>query len=141
NDHRGHGKSITAPDDRGFFAEQDGFHKVVEDMHALTLHIQKEHPHLPVFLFGHSMGSFLSRRYIQLYGQDIAVLIVSGTGASQGISAKIGYLLAKWERYRKGPRAPSPLMDQLTFGNFNNAFAPARTDFDFLSRDTSEVDA
>src|SRR5699024_11801066 len=68
NDHRGHGKSITAPDDRGFFAEQDGFHKVVEDMHALTLHIQKEHPHLPVFLFGHSMGSFLSRRYIQLYG-------------------------------------------------------------------------
>lgn len=140
NDHRGHGKSIIAPDDQGFFADDDGFDKVVGDMRALTLHIQAKHPHVPLFLFGHSMGSFLSRRYIGLYGNNLDGVILSGTGANQGILGKVGYQIAKWERFRKGPRTPSPLMDQLTFGNFNKAFAPARTSFDFLSRDENEVD-
>src|SRR5699024_8612972 len=128
-----HGKSVTAPDEWGFFAEKDGFQKVVDDMHALTEHIQKEHANLPIFLFGHSMGSFLSRRYIQLYGKELTGIILSGTGPNQGFLGKIGYQIAKWERFKKGPRAASKLMDQLSFGNFNKAFIPNRTAFDFLS--------
>lgn len=140
NDHRGHGNTIIAPDDQGYFAKENGFEKVVGDLHALTLHIKNEHPNLPLILFGHSMGSFLSRRYIQLYGNDLDGVILSGTGADKGILGKIGYLIAKWERFRKGPRTPSPLMNQLSFGNFNKAFSPARTEFDFLSRDKNAVD-
>jgi len=141
NDHRGHGETIKAPDDRGFFSEKNGFEKVVNDMKQLTDIAMEEHPHLPVFLFGHSLGSFLARRYIQLYGQLIHGVILSGTGGDKGIVGKAGLLLAKWERKRKGPRTPSLLLDTLTFGSFNKNFVPVRTDFDFLTRDETIVDA
>ncbi len=140
NDHRGHGGTIKAPDDKGFFAESNGFEKVVADMKQLTSIIEEEQPDIPIFLFGHSMGSFLARRYIQLYGNEIEGVILSGTGGRKGILGKAGLLLAKWERKRKGPRTPSTLLDKLSFGNFNKNFSPTRTEFDFLTRDTEIVD-
>ena len=141
NDHRGHGGTIQAPDDRGFFAEDKGFEKVVSDMKQLTDIIKEEQPEIPIFIFGHSLGSFLTRRYIQLYGDEIEGAILSGTGGNQGLLGKAGLLLAKWERKRKGPRTPSPLLHKLTFGNFNKGFSPARTEFDFLTCDEKIVDA
>lgn len=141
NDHRGHGGTIEAPDDKGFFAEKDGFEKVVSDMKQLSNIARKDHPNSPLFLLGHSMGSFLTRRYIQLYGDDVDGAILSGTGGDKGILGKAGLLLAKWERKRKGPRTPSPLLDKLTFGNFNKQFAPVKTDFDFLTCDQTVVDS
>src|SRR5690606_789941 len=137
----GHGGTIQAPDDRGFFAEDKGFEKVVSDMKRLTDIIKEEQPEIPIFIFGHSLGSFLTRRYIQLYGDEIEGAILSGTGGNQGLLGKAGLLLAKWERKRKGPRTPSPLLHKLTFGNFNKGFSPARTEFDFLTCDEKIVDA
>lgn len=141
NDHRGHGRSVQAPDDWGFLAKEQGFDKLTEDMHAVTQYIQSAYPDLPCFLLGHSMGSFLARRYIQFYSDALTGVLLLGTGGSQGILGKIGKSIAKCERLRKGPRSPSPFMNKLTFGQFNNAFKPVRTAFDFLSRDVSEVDA
>ena len=141
HDHRGHGDSITAPDDWGFFADHNGFEKAVHDMHAISTIIHKSYPELPLVLFGHSMGSFLARRYIQLYGEELGGVIISGTGAHPGIIGKIGRFIAAVEIKRIGSRSPSSLMNRLTFGNFNRAFEPARTAFDFLSRDKEAVDA
>lgn len=139
HDHRGHGGSVMAPDDWGFFADSNGFEKVVEDMHMISEKIQKQYPELPLFLFGHSMGSFLARRYIQLY-KNISGVILSGTGGSQGLIGKAGKLIAAIEARRIGRRTPSKLMNTLTFGDFNKAFQPARTAFDFLTRDEQAVD-
>lgn len=141
NDHRGHGNNIVAPDDKGFFTDHNGFHRVVADMYELTNQIKKTYPELPIIIFGHSMGSFLTRRYIQLHGNDVDGVILSGTGGDQGIMGKIGLLVAKAEKRRIGRRTPSTLMDKLVFGKFNQQFADARTDFDFLSRDEAEVNA
>lgn len=140
HDHRGHGGSVMAPDDWGFFADTDGFEKVVEDMHAISNHIHEQHPTLSLILFGHSMGSFLTRRYIQLYGEQLAGVILSGTGGSQGLTGKAGRLVAAMEANRIGRRTPSKWMDQLTFGSFNKSFEPTRTAFDFLSRNDKAVD-
>ena len=52
----------------------------------------------------------------------------------------VAKLLARTERVRVGRRRPSPIIQSLTFGGYNKAFAPARTEFDWLSRDTDEVD-
>jgi alpha-beta hydrolase superfamily lysophospholipase len=49
-------------------------------------------------------------------------------------------LLARLERLRLGQRGHSPVMQALFFGAFNKPFKPARTAFDWLSRDTAEVD-
>ncbi len=139
-DHRGHGESIANIDDKGFFAETNGFEKVVHDMKLLTDKIKENHPDLPLFIFGHSMGSFLTRRYTQVFEEDIAGIILSGTGGSKGLIGKIGLQIAKFEAWRTGVRTPSPLLDKLTFGQYNKKFKPARTKFDFLSRDDAEVD-
>lgn len=140
NDHRGHGKTAGSPENIGFFADEDGWDVVVEDMHELTKIIKEENPDLPVFIFGHSMGSFLTRTYIQRYGKEIKGVILSGTGGDAGFLGNIGILLAKREMKKKGKRFRSKRMDRLSFGSFNNAFKPNRTSFDWLSRDAKEVD-
>lgn len=140
NDHRGHGKTAGSLENVGYFADERGWEKVVEDMHALTMQIVKENPKVPVFLFGHSMGSFLSRNYVMHYGGDIKGLILSGTSGDPGLLGKIGLFVAKREAAKKGAKTKSPLLDKLSFGAFNKAFKPNRTNFDWLSRDNAEVD-
>ncbi|MEH7381485.1 lysophospholipase [Bacillus sp. JJ1533] len=140
NDHRGHGKTGTNANLLGFFAEENGFDLVVKDMLQLTDIIQKDHPNVPIFLFGHSMGSFLARRYIQTHGDKLTGVILSGTGGDPGLIGKVGIRIAQLEMKRKGKKAKSPLMNKLTFGSYNKAFSPNRTEFDWLSRDDKEVD-
>ncbi|WP_214483484.1 alpha/beta hydrolase [Bacillus sp. SM2101] len=140
NDHRGHGQTANNEEDIGYFADRNGFDLVVEDMFYLTNLIKEQHEQLPIFLFGHSMGSFLSRRFIQLHGEEITGVILSGTGGDPGILGKIGARLAKSEMTRKGLRHRSKRLDKLSFGSYNKSFKPTRTDFDWLSRDQQEVD-
>ncbi|MEH7385605.1 lysophospholipase [Bacillus sp. JJ1521] len=140
NDHRGHGKTGTNSKLMGFFAEENGFEQVVKDMLQLTDIINKDHPNIPFFLFGHSMGSFLSRRYIQTHGDQLAGVILSGTGGDPGFIGKVGIGIAKFEMKRNGKKTKSPLMNKLTFGSYNKGFSPNRTEFDWLSRDDKEVD-
>ena len=139
NDHRGHGRTGENSNLIGFFAEENGFERVVEDMLQLTKLIKEDYPNLPIFLFGHSMGSFLSRRYIQTHGGQLGGVILSGTGGDPGLIGKVGLGIAKLEMKRKGKKTKSPFMNKLTFGSYNKAFTPSRTEFDWLSRDKNEV--
>jgi alpha-beta hydrolase superfamily lysophospholipase len=123
NDHRGHGKTAG-----------------VQDMHTLTGIIKKECPKKPFILFGHSMGSFLSRHYSMLYAKELTGLVLSGTGGDPGALGKIGLFVATIEAKVKGKKAKSEIMTKLSFGAFNGAFKPNRTDYDWLSRDNAEVD-
>ncbi len=140
NDHRGHGETAGSIENLGYFADENGWDLVVKDMYLLTQQIKSKHPDLPVFLFGHSMGSFLARDYISLFGKEIKGVILSGTSGDPGFLANIGILLTKLTCLLKGKKAKSPLMDKLSFGSYNNAFKPVRTEFDWLSRDKEEVD-
>jgi alpha-beta hydrolase superfamily lysophospholipase len=140
NDHRGHGKTAKTEEEKGHFADDDGWMKVVNDMKLLTISIQQKYPNLPVILFGHSIGSFLSRLYAQNYGSGLSGLILSGTGTDPGFMGSLGLMIAKRELKKKGKRAKSELMNKLIFGGYNRAFKPTRTPFDWLSRDEKEVD-
>lgn len=140
NDHRGHGKTNGNVGEAICFADEAGFDKVIADMRALTEIIQTENPAIPLFLFGHSMGSMLTRRYIQLYGDDLAGAVLSGSGVFSNGLLKLGTVVAASEIKRKGRAQPSRLLDKLVFQNFNRGFKPARTDLDWISRDPVEVD-
>ncbi|MBS4220641.1 lysophospholipase [Bacillus sp. FJAT-49711] len=140
NDHRGHGETGEKTGMLGFFAEKNGFDRVVDDLYYLNESIQKEYPHTPVFLMGHSMGSFLVRRYIQKYSSTVHGVILSGTAGSPGIAGKLGKIVAKWEGRVKGHKTPSPFLDRLSFGSFNKSIQNPKTDFDWLSRDVNEVE-
>ena len=139
NDHRGHGKTAGSLDRVGYFADEKGWEKVVVDMHTLTGIIKKECPKKPFFLFGHSMGSFLSRNYAMRYANELTGLVLSGTGGDPGAIGKIGLFIATIEAKIKGKKAKSNILTKLSFGAFNNAFKPNRTDYDWLSRDNAEV--
>ncbi|PKN70891.1 MAG: alpha/beta hydrolase, partial [Deltaproteobacteria bacterium HGW-Deltaproteobacteria-10] len=137
NDHRGHGKTAGSQEEIGYFADENGWEKVVEDMHTLTGIIKNDCPKKSFFLFGHSMGSFLSRHYSMLYANELSGLVLSGTGGDPGIIGKIGLFIAKMDARIHGKKAKSEIMNKLSFGAFNGAFKPNRTDYDWLSRDNA----
>ncbi|MFW5470661.1 alpha/beta hydrolase [Knoellia sp. CPCC 206435] len=139
HDQRGHGHT-AAKADHGIFADRDGWSTVVADVSTVTEFAQTEHPGLPVVLFGHSMGSFVSRAYAALHSARLAGLVLSGTGGNPGPLAAVGKAVAGVQSRVRGRRHQSGLMTKLTFGQYNAAFKPARTDFDWLSRDEAEVD-
>lgn len=139
NDHRGHGNTAGTIEDLGYLGE-DGFNWLVKDMYQLTKIIKKENFSIPLFLLGHSMGSFAAQKYIMLYSDEIKGIILSGSNGKQGLVLYMGSLLAKIEMKIHGSKSQSKTLDKLLFGNFNKAFQPNRTKFDWLSRDEAQVD-
>jgi alpha-beta hydrolase superfamily lysophospholipase len=140
HDHRGHGATAAAAEDIGYFADRDGFDTVVDDLHLVTQRAKAEHPGAPFFLLGHSMGSFLARSYAARFGDELDGLVLTGTGGDPGLLGRVGRIIARLEGRIRGRRHPSSLLNTLTFGQYNKAFKPNRTQFDWLSRDESEVD-
>ena len=121
NDHRGHGRTAVSDALLGDFGE-GGFDFLVNDMIRLSCIAKKEKPGAPLILLGHSMGSFASQQYVIDHSREIDGLILSGSGALDGLA-------------RVASSAPAGT-------NFLNApFEPARTPFDWLSRDDAVVDA
>ena len=140
NDHKGHGKTAGSVENLGYFADKDGFQQVVSDMRSLTEKINERFPGKPVFLMGHSMGSFLARYYSIEDSSKLKGLILSGTAGHPGVLGQVGKMLTKIIIAFSGKKSPSPLMTKLSFGAYNNQFKPNRTDYDWLSRDENEVD-
>lgn len=140
NDHRGHGQTGKKYG-IGYFDQVDGFDKATSDLITITKRIQTAHPKLPIFLFGHSMGSFLVRNYLIKESDQFAGVILSGTGSEAIHMTKIGKLLAKTLIRYKGWDQPSALLNSLVFGNYAKKFKSRQTEFDWLTRDPEEVQA
>ena len=138
-DLRGHGRTAQQGL-KGHFADQEGWAKVVNDLDCLQRHIRIKHPKTPLFLMGHSMGSYIAQAYLLQHSADVQGAILSGSNYQPMALYKVAGLIARFERFRQGPTGLSALLEFLSFGSFNKAFKPARTDFDWLSRDPVEVD-
>jgi alpha-beta hydrolase superfamily lysophospholipase len=139
NDHRGHGQTAGQPDQVGITGS-NGFSKMTDAMAQLTDEIARRHPGVPIYLFGHSMGSFLTQQYMYRYAHKVKAVILSGTNGKQTPMIRVGILIAELLASWKGSDHRSPLLMQLTFGSYNKAFRPNRTASDWLSRDEAEVD-
>jgi alpha-beta hydrolase superfamily lysophospholipase len=139
HDHRGHGQSLDTQEDIGFFNDKEGWNTVIDEVYKVTEHIKKENTNIDIFIFGHSMGSLITRGYMQKYGDQVRCAIISGTSASKGFLGVAGIALAKLISLTKGNRYKSKLLTDLSFGNFNKKFAPNKTENDWLSRDEQQV--
>lgn len=140
NDHRGHGKTAGSLDKVGILADSNGFAKLVNDMHQLTTIIQTRHANLPVFLIGHSMGSFATQYYITKWGNLLRGAVLMGSNGRVGPSLPFARALIKLFAWRLGRTAKSPLVNGLVFKGVNDRVSPLRTTYDWLSRDHSEVE-
>jgi len=137
-DHRGHGKSILEGERKGYLGN-DGFNKMVDDLHSVVTAIKEKYPQEKLYILGHSMGSFVTQRYIQLHSLVDGVIL---SGSNYGTnSLRFGRLVSKLACIFKGNKKDAILLDKLSFGSFNKSFTPNRSSFDWLSRDESEVDA
>ncbi|HDR7968960.1 alpha/beta fold hydrolase [Bacillus pacificus] len=139
HDHKGHGKTVKREEDYGHFEPNVGWSKAVSDVIFVSETIRKEQT-CPLFLLGHSMGSFLSRRAVQLKGELYDGFLISGTGGNPGFLGVIGHKIATIEMKLRGAKTKSPMLNFLSFGNFNSNFKPNRTNFDWLSSDNDQVD-
>ena len=141
NDHLGHGQSLIPGAPMVYLGEKDGWQHVVDDMEELRRRTARVFPDKPYFLFGHSMGSFLSRTYLIQHPGTLSGCVLCGTGHQSAAIIAGGKLIADREIRRLGKNAFSVKADQLAFGAYNKAFAPARTKFDWISANEANVDA
>jgi len=140
NDHRGHGKTAK-PEDLGHIGEAGSWGTLVGDLRSLVKKEKAAHPGLPFALLSHSMGSFLAQELLFDLSDDLDAVVLSGTNGKPTPLAAAGRLVARAERLRLGARGHSKILSGLSFDAFNKAFAPNRTEFDWLSRHEAEVDA
>ena len=134
HDHLGHGQSVVSKDKLGFFHESKGNACVIGDIHYLRKFTQKRYPDVPYFILGHSMGSFLLRQYIGLYGNGFAGAIVMGTGSKSDFILAVGKLVCRIFALVKGWEYRSDLVNSMAFGGFNKKFAHETTGSNWLSR-------
>jgi alpha-beta hydrolase superfamily lysophospholipase len=121
NDHRGHGRTARSRIELGDFGP-GGFDLMVKDMVRLSLKAKDENPNQPLILLGHGMGSFAAQQYVLKHGDLIDGLVLSGSGILDGL-AQLGRSSQPGENF------------------LNASFMPARTPFDWLSRDSDVADA
>ena len=138
SDHAGHGKSIKSEEDLGYFGEQDGHNRIVADAFAVTQLAKKTYPDTKVILWGHSMGSFVTRSYLAKYKNAVTAAVVCGT-AGANPAASVGAFLADMIAKIKGSHHRSEFINSLAFGTYNKKFE-GRTAFDWLSVDKKNID-
>ncbi len=139
-DQAGHGPD-TSRDDLGHFAPFGGWQALLDDASGAAMALRGLFPGRPLVMLGHSMGSFIAREYAIRQGRELDGLVLSGTGWWPKPVCGFGRLAAGTAGLFGREAKPSALMNWAVFTRNNRPFQPARTPFDWLSRDEEEVAA
>lgn len=122
HDHIGHGQSVTTQEDWGYFCEGKPSDIVIEDMHKLRTMIQEDNPGVPYFMLGHSMGSFMLRKYLAVHNEQLRGAIIMGTGFIPGKITGLALKLTAVIGKLRGSKHRSKLLQSLAFGEDYKAF-------------------
>ncbi len=141
HDHLGHGKSVYSSDRLGFFHETNGNEYVIGDIHQIRVRTEEKYPHVPYFMLGHSMGSFLVRQYISFYGAGITGAIIMGTGDKPNLILNMGKAVCKIQALIHGWKHRSALVDGMAAGAYNKRFEKETDGSNWLSRNPENVKA
>ncbi len=140
-DHIGHGRSVASPADLGHLPLENGIDILVGDVHTLYCRIHGSFPDVPYILYGHSMGSLISRVYITRYGEELSACVLSGTAHGPIFLSKVGETLAHLIASAKGEEYRSKMLDSMGVGAYGKKIPGARTPLDWLSTVPEVVDA
>jgi alpha-beta hydrolase superfamily lysophospholipase len=116
HDHLGHGQSVSTKEDWGYVGLPSPSNLMVEDMHRLRSLIQAEYPEAPYFMLGHSMGSYMLRKYLTIHNKNVNGAIFMGTGMVSDTVTKIGMLTAKILKTFRGWHYRSNFITSVSFG-------------------------
>ena len=142
HDHIGHGGSVSSKDDWGHMPMATGAEILIEDVHTLrALMTERLGTELPYVIFGHSMGSFVTRCYLAEHGEGLSGAVLCGTGNLPIALSKAGNTLCHVIGKLRGERYRSKLVDGMAAGGYNKSIKNPRTPVDWLSFETGNVDA
>jgi len=140
-DHRGHGRT-AGEGELGWICEREGFRRVVDDLREVASDASSSFPGLPVLLFGHCLGSMLALAFAGLYGREIDGCLLSGIiDQPSSIELAGGKLFAALGCLLNGQMKEAAMLDAMAIKSRNRGYEPARTAFEWLSRDRGAVDA
>lgn len=139
NDHLGHGNSVRDNNELGYFSPENGWQNVVADLYTLTRIMKEEYNHIPYFLLGHSMGSFMARAYSILHSEYLDGAVFCGTGSGMPASDKIITVIETIKKVH-GEYFRSDKVYQLAFGRYNKKIPDFQSKNDWISRDRTIID-
>ena len=119
DDHRAHGDTDKG---RTGYSAGDIFNDTLRDMDALGKIYKEKYPSLPLILFGHSYGSFLAQRYIEVYGENIAGAVIGGSAYMKNITVPTGIMIAGLACLLKREKKPANLLKKASFDAYNKKF-------------------
>jgi len=137
HDHLGHGLSIH-PEKKlyGYFNETDSVNCLVEDCYQVFQQTKETYPHLPYFILGHSMGSFITRIFLTKYASDLQGAIIMGSASHH---TALPLALALTEKLNElDPTNENPTLNKLAFGSFSKFF-DSSSPFSWLSKNQQNV--
>ena len=135
HDHLGHGSTVKSQDEWGYFAKENASQTVVEDVYRVTCKIKETFPNAKHILLGHSMGSFIARRYLMTYGNDLDAAIIMGTGSQPKITVMGGKLIIKIWKLIYGDKHRSKFIEKAMFGTYNKRFSDNSMGKEWLTKD------
>lgn len=137
-DLRGHGKNPGDPNVATF--GKNGWDASIRDMRLFFELLENRFPKIPHYMFGFSLGSFLLREYLGEYQEGVAGAVIMGTGYQPGWLLSIMMGIVKGQIKKAGFDKTTDLVQQLSFGTYNQKFKPNRTAAEWLCSDESELD-
>jgi|LGOV01.1.fsa_nt_gb alpha-beta hydrolase superfamily lysophospholipase len=139
-DHRGHGLTAIESGVFSHFGDDDGFLRSIQDLEEILNHIKTEYPNLPRAIFGHSLGSFMTRKLISLRGDEFQAAIISATSWGNTFELKGGlFLTSVWSQFTDKNK-PNQTFNDFLWGTLNAKVKDRKGTLDFISRDEKEVE-
>lgn len=134
HDHRGHGASVKAKGDHGYFYTED-ISAIVDDMHEVTKLAKNEYPNIPVYIYSHSMGTLVARNYLKKYDAEISKVVLSGP-PTENNAAELGLILAHLSKPFYRPKKPNYFINKSTFKGYERKNSDKNS---WLSENTDNV--
>lgn len=118
DDHRGHGKTAGSVENLGKYDGSNIFYDTMQDEIYISDLLREEYK-LPLFIFGHSYGSFIAQGYIEL-AKPVSGVVLCGSACMKGRpDIFLGRKIAKFIMKRKGPDTPANIIAKMSFGSYD----------------------
>ncbi len=118
HDHIGHGHSVQNDDELGVMTGTHPSDIMVDDMYTHFSMTRKAYPFLKYYILGHSMGSYMLRKFLSVksaYLESLSGAIIMGTGQESASSCNAGLAVIKLLSLIKGQNYRSKFVQQMTY--------------------------
>lgn len=139
SDHLGHGSTAASDEDLGYFADKDGITFLLRDLHAMNKLLREKYTGQKPVILGHSMGSFLSRLYVEKYPNSVSGHVIHGTGGPMAI-LPLGKALVNTVIAFRGKRHRSSMIASIAFSGYNSRCEKSEGKHAWLTREASLIE-